>query len=406
MEQKSTFGGAGATYGQTQVAAQAVKEGKKQLFIGIPHESTFQERRVALTPESVALLVNNGHRVVIETNAGLEASFADQAYSEAGAKIAYDTKEVFEADIICKVAPPTEKEVDMFHTHQIVFSPLHLPTLKDEYIEKLSNKKVTAIAYEYIKDEAGTFPVVRALSEIAGSAALLIASSYLSSNYEHGQGVLLGGISSVPPSKVVVLGAGVVGEFVTKAALGLGAEVRVFDNSMYKLMRLQNNVNARVYTSAIYPDLLAEELATADVAVGAIHSEEGRAPVIVTESMVSKMKDGAFIIDVSIDQGGCFETSEVTTHNKPTFIKYGVIHYCVPNIASRFAKTASYTLSNVLGPSLLAIQEYGTFDSMLHFLPGVRHGVYLYKGTLTNRHLSERFQMKYTNLDLLMASSM
>ncbi len=381
-----------------------VGTGRTKLYIGVPKETSFQEKRVALTPESVARLVNGGHRVVIETKAGENSGFTDHEYSESGADIAFDPKKVFEADILVKVAPPCEDELSMYRPFQIIFSPIHLPTLKTEVLEALIKKRVTAVAYEYIRDENNTYPVVRALSEIAGSAALLIAAEYLSSANQ-GRGILLGGIAGIPPAKVVVLGAGVVGEYVTKTALGLGAEVRVFDDSMYKLMRLQNNVKSRVFTSAIYPDVLEKELVEADVAIGAIHSELGRTPVMVSEEIVSKMKDGAIIVDVSIDQGGCFDTSVVTTHDKPTFTKFGVVHYCVPNIASRFARTASYTISNVLSPDLLKIETFGGFDNLIQNSTGVRHGVYLYKGTLTNRHLSERFALKYTNLDLLLTSS-
>jgi alanine dehydrogenase len=266
-------------------------------------------------------------------------------------------------------------------------------------------KKVTALALEYIKDEAGSFPFVRSMSEIAGSSAIQIAGELLNST-KNGQGLLLGGISGVPPANVVVLGAGVVGEFAIRAALGLGASVKVFDNNIYKLMRLQNNVGRRLFTSAFYPDVLQKELEDADVVVGAIHSESGRTPIIVSEEIVSMMKPGAVIIDVSIDQGGVFETSEVTSHQNPTFKKYEVIHYCVPNIASRVARTASYAMSNILSSRLLKSSELGGIDKLFFYDHTSRHGVYIYKGCLTNKHLSERFNIKHTNIDLLFAGSM
>ena len=377
---------------------------KNKLYIGIPKEVAFQENRVALSPASVALLVNNGHQVIMESKVGERAGFSDQMYSESGAKIVYDTKEVFEANIILKVAPPTLSEIDFLKPGQTIFSALHLPTLTTNHIQKLMNKKVTAVSYEYIQDDSGLFPMVRTLSEIAGHAALLIAAEYLS-NVNEGHGILLGGISGVPPAKVVILGAGVVGECATRTALGLGAEVRIFDNNLYKLMRLKNNVNAQVYTSVINPTTLMQELHEADVLIGAIHSESGRSPIIVTEEMVSNMKEGAVIVDVSIDQGGCIETSRVTTHLKPVFTQYGVIHYCVPNIASRVAKTASLAFSNVLTPILLKVNEYGGFEKLLSYSQGTRNGVYIYKGRLTNHHLSQRFELKYTDLNLLMSAS-
>jgi len=376
-----------------------------KLFIGIPKEKNFQENRIPLTPDAVDVLVSNGHRILIETKAGEGAHFKDKDYSEAGAEIIYDSRKIFEADIILKVAPTSEEEVELLKMHQILISPIHLPTINDTFINKLMQKKVTALALEYIKDEAGTFPFVRAMSEIAGSNAIQIAGELLSSA-KNGQGLLLGGISGVPPANVVILGGGVVGEFATRAALGLGASVKIFDNNIYKLMRLQNNVGRRLFTSAFYPDVLQKELEDADVAVGAIHSESGRTPIIVSEEIVSLMKPGSVIVDVSIDQGGVFETSEVTSHQNPTFKKYDVIHYCVPNIASRVARTASYAMSNILSQRLLKSSELGGLEKLFYYDHSSRHGVYIYKGCLTNKHLSERFNIKHTNIDLLFAGNM
>lgn len=388
----------------TQEMVQRVPLKNHRLFIGIPKELSFQENRIALVPEAVELLVNNGHTVVVETQAGQKAGFSDVQFSEAGAHIVYHAEQVYEADIILKVAPLTNDELQHVRMHQVIFSPLHLPAMQIEYLEQLIEKRATGIAYEYIKDESGRFPMVRALSEIAGSAAILIGAEYLS-NVNNGKGILLGGIAGVPPARVIILGAGVVGEYATRTALGLGAEVRVFDNNTYKLMRLQNNVNVRVYTSIINPARLREQLATADLVVGAIHSELGRTPCIVSEEMVMRMKPGSVIVDVSIDQGGCFETSHVTDHRNPTFKKHDIIHYCVPNIASRVAYSASIALSNVLVPILQRTYDFGGFDNLLQNSAGTRNGVYLYKGCLTNRHLSERFNLKYTNLELLMTAT-
>jgi alanine dehydrogenase len=388
----------------TQEMVQRVPLKNHRLFIGIPKELSFQENRIALVPEAVELLVNNGHTVVVETQAGQKAGFSDVQFSEAGAHIVYHAEQVYEADIILKVAPLTSDELQHVRMHQVIFSPLHLPAMQIEYLEQLIEKRATGIAYEYIKDESGRFPMVRALSEIAGSAAILIGAEYLS-NVNNGKGILLGGIAGVPPARVIILGAGVVGEYATRTALGLGAEVRVFDNNTYKLMRLQNNVNVRVYTSIINPARLREQLATADLVVGAIHSELGRTPCIVSEEMVMRMKPGSVIVDVSIDQGGCFETSHVTDHRNPTFKKHDIIHYCVPNIASRVAYSASIALSNVLVPILQRTYDFGGFDNLLQNSAGARNGVYLYKGCLTNRHLSERFNLKYTNLELLMTAT-
>ncbi|CAN5262029.1 alanine dehydrogenase [soil metagenome] len=404
-EKKPTISGYAVQFGlEPQEAPLRIGSKGQKLFIGVPREVSFQENRIPLTPESIQILTSNGHRVVVETKAGVGSHFSDKDFSEAGAEIAYDCKQVYEAEVIVKVAPPTDDEIEMIKMHQTLISPIHLPTLKDEYIHKLMAKKVTSLAVEYIKDEWGTYPFVRSMSEIAGSSVMLLAAEYLSTT-RNGQGILIGGISGVPPANVVILGAGVVGEFVARAALGLGASVRVFDNNINKLMRLQNNIGQRIYTSSLYPEVLKRELQMADVAVGAIHSENGRTPVLVTEEMVSQMKHGSVIIDVSIDQGGCFETSEVTTHQNPTFKKFGVIHYCVPNIASRVARTASYAMSNLLSPTLLRCGETGGLEKMLHQDHASRHGVYIYKGCLTNRHLGEKFNIKHTDIDLLFTAS-
>lgn len=378
---------------------------KEKLFIGIPKERQYQERRIALTPESVQVLEANGHRIVVESKAGEGSHLSDTDFSECGAEIANQLEEVFKANIILKTAPPSNEEVKMLHGNQIVISPLHLPTLEQPYLEELLSKKVTAIAYEYIQDESNTFPIVSAMSEIAGSAAILIAAELLS-HPNFGRGVLLGGIAGVPPASVVILGAGTVAEFAARTAMALGAEVKIFDNSIYKLKRLQRNVGSRLFTSILSNDALVDALINADVAVGAIHSKAGRTPIVVSEDMVAQMKPGSVIVDVSIDQGGCFETSEVTNHRKPIFKKYDVIHYCVPNIASRVPRSASQAISNVLTPMLLDAHELGGFENLMYSHPHLRNGVYVYKGTLTNAHLSERFKMKYTDLNLLFTSGM
>lgn len=375
------------------------------LFIGIPKETTLQEHRVALVPSAVSTLIARGHRVVVESGAGEKSNYSDHDYSEVGADVAYSKEQVFKSDILIKIAPPTLKEIDLLRPNQVLFSPLHLPIITSEYIYRLKQKRVIALALEYIKDEIGSFPVVRIMSEMAGLNAILTAAELLS-NSSGGKGVLLGGISGVPSAKVVILGAGVVAEFATRAAIGLGADIRVLDNNIYKLMRLQNQVGRQLNTSSLNPHQLEKELLTADVAIGAIHSETGRSPIVVSEAIVSKMKPGSVIIDVSIDQGGCFATSEVTSHDRPTFIKHEVIHYCVPNIASRVARTASIAVGNIIVPILLKATQTGSIERLIYGDMGVRHGVYTYKGCLTNEHLGERFQIKSTDLNLLLTSNL
>ncbi len=389
----------------TQSETLQVQPRSNKLFIGIPKEIILQENRVPLVPSSVATLVANGHRIIIEQGAGDKAFYKDRDYSEAGADIAYSPEQVYKADVILKVAPPTLAEIDHMRPNQILISPLQLTIISADYINKLKHKRVIALAMEYIKDESDTFPVVRIMSELAGLSAMLTAAELMSTT-GGGKGVLLGGISGVPSAKVVILGAGIVAEYATRTALGLGAEVRIFDNNIYKLKRIQNQVGRQLYTSAIDPFVLINELITADVAIGAIHSKTGRTPMVVSEDMVMKMKPGAVIIDVSIDQGGTFETSEVTSIDKPTFIKHDVIHYCVPNIASRVSRTASIAISNILTPILLKTSGVGNIEHLLFSNSGLRHGVYTYKGSLTNEYLGERFQIKSTSLDLLMTSDL
>ena len=375
---------------------------RKQLFIGLPKESSFQENRVALTPEAVSVLVNSGHEVAVEHNAGEGSFYFDNDYSEAGARIVYEKAELYKATAIIKSAPISDEELEWLQPNQVIFSPIHMPAMKAEMIEALMQKKIIALGFESIKDDAGTFPIVRSMSEIAGSSAILNAAKYLS-NVHNGKGVLLGGISGIPPAKVLIIGAGIVGESAARTALGLGATVKIFDNSIYRLMRLQNNIGHRLYTSVIEPVALMEALTTADVAVGALKPSGGLSPVVVTEEMVSNMKAGSVIVDVSIDSGGCFETSRMTTLENPVFKKYDVIHYCVPNIASGVSRTASRAISNVLMPILQQSADGGGIEGLIQAKPGLRHGVYLYKGCVTNAPIAKRFGKKYTDLDLLLA---
>ena len=374
---------------------------KGSLFIGIPKETSFQERRVALVPEAVTVLVANGHRVKIESKSGEASNFTDNEYSEAGAEICHNPKEIFECDIIFKVAPPSEEEVEMMRGNQTLISALQLSIQPKVILQKLMEKKITAIAWDYIRDEEGVFPVVRTMGEIAGTTSILVAGELLSS-FSYGKGIMLGGIAGVTPTEVLVIGAGTVGEFATRAALGLGASVKVFDNSLSRLRRLQNNIGTRIYTSVLNAKVLAKSIKRADVVIGALRSPLGRTPCVVTEEMIQSMKSGSVAVDVSIDQGGCFETSRVTNHNEPTFVEHGVIHYCVPNIASRVARTASFALSNIFSPILVEMGDRGGCKDLIKSDEGFRGGVYIYNGTLTNEVLGKVFDLKYKNIELLL----
>ena len=380
-----------------------LKKQAKSLFIGVPKEITFQESRIAIVPDAVQLLVSHGHEVIIESKAGEGANFSDSEFSEAGAKIVYDTKEIYQADVVLKLEPPTIEEIEMMKGRQTLISALQITTRSKKFIEKLAQKKINCLAYEFIQDDSGMMPLIRSMSEIAGNTSILIASECLS-NANLGKGLLLGGIAGVTPTEVVIIGAGTVGEFAARSAMGLGASVKVFDNSLSKLRRLQNDLNTRVFTSIIQPKVLQKALRRADVVIGALRSNDKRTPCVVSEQMVSQMKDGSVIIDVSIDQGGCFETSQLTNHAKPTFNKYGVVHYCVPNIPSRVARTASYSLSNLLTPIILKAGDFGGLDNVIVSDVGLRQGVYICHGMLTNKMVAEWFNLDYKEIDLLIAS--
>ena len=373
----------------------------QSLFIGIPNERAFQENRVPLVPEAVGLLVSNGHKVYIEANAGMSSSFTDQEYSEAGAKICSNVKEIYEADIILKVEPPTIEELDNFKHNQCLISALQLKTQTAAYFKKLMEKKVTAVAFDYIKDETKGFSIVRSMSEIAGTSSILIAAELLSTS-AGGRGMLMGGIPGVRPTRVVIIGAGTVAEYAARSAMALGALVSVFDNSVARLRRIQNELNFPIATSIMQPKVLEKALKRADVAIGALRAQGGRTPCVISDEMVQKMRSKSVIVDVSIDQGGCFETSEVTTHETPTFTKHGIIHYCVPNIASRVAKTASFSLSNILAPILLKVGDGGGVQGMLLRSPNIRGGVYVYNGIITNKGIGVWFDLPYKEIRLLL----
>lgn len=372
---------------------------KSELFIGIPKETSFQERRICLTPDAVNSLTYQGHRVMIESGAGESSSYSDKEYTTAGAEITKDTNKVFGCPIILKVEPPTLAEIQLINPESILISAIQIKTKKKAYFEALTKKKITALAFEYIKDEDGSYPAVKSLSEIAGTASILIAAELMIAN-KSGKGLLFGNITGVPPTDVVIIGAGTVGEFAAKTAIGLGATVKVFDNSITKLRRLQNNINQRVFTSTIQPKSLLKALRRCDVAIGAMRGKE-RCPVVVTETMVEHMKKGAVIVDVSIDTGGCFETSEVTTHEKPTFVKNNVLHYCVPNIPSRYSKSATLSISNILIPFLLQIADDGGIERAIRRNNGLKNGVYLYHGILTNNVIGEWFDLPSNDINLI-----
>lgn len=381
---------------------EVAQKGKK-FSVGLPKETSFQEKRISLIPDAVNTLVENGHEVIIQREAGLAAHFTDSDYSEAGARLVETAEEIFKSDIVLKVAPLSMNEINYMKGKQTLLSALHLATRKKEYFKTLMGKRITAVAFEYIKDKSNASPVVKSISEIAGTASIQIAAEYLC-DVKYGNGNMLGGFTGISPSEVLIVGAGTVGEYACKMAKGMGAMVKVFDNSIYKLQRLKATVDPNIFTSTLQQSELSRALRTADVVICAIHSKYERSPVIITEEMVGSMKEGSVIVDVSIDQGGCVETSRITSHNDPVFSYAGVTHYCVPNIASRFPQTASKAISNFFAPMLIKAGEMGGLENLLSHDFYFRQGVYLYNGTLTNKVIGDCYGISYQDIDLLMAA--
>ncbi|WP_456063106.1 alanine dehydrogenase [Capnocytophaga leadbetteri] len=374
----------------------AVATEQKSLKIGLPKERVFQERRICLTPDDVAVLVANGHQLLIEAGAGDEANFSDKDYSEAGAEIIYDTREVFSCPIVLKVEPPTYEEIDYLSHKATLISGLQINTQDKAYFEALAEKQITALAFEHIKDEEDNYPIRESISEITGIASVLIAAELIS---ERGR-LLFGNITGVPPIEVVLLGANEVTEAAAKTALGLGANVKIFAKSLTKLKEIKRHLPASVYTSVLQPKLLKKALMRCNVLIGAMRGET-RSPIVVSEDMVQLMKRGAVIVDTSIGTGGCIETIQVTTLDNPTYIKHNVLHYGVPNLPSRYARTASFSLSNIVMPYLLKIGEEGGIENTLQIDKGLRNGLYLYHGILTDTTISKWFGIPCKPLHLL-----
>ncbi len=374
----------------------------KELVIGIPKEDSLQEKRVALVPEAVALLVARGHQLLVETGAGKEAHYSDSDYSEAGARIVYDRRQVFQAGLVVKVEPPSLEEVELLNQRSILISALQWSVQQEGLLEALMAKRITAIAWDFIQNDNGIFPLVRAMGEIAGNTSMLMAGELLAG--PQGRGTMLGGVSGVRPSEVVIIGAGTVAEFATRSALGLGATVKLFDNSPHRLIRLQNAIGQRLWTSTLQPSVLQEALRTADVAIGALRGNGPRSPLIVSEPMVAGMRRGSVVVDVTIDRGGCFETSRVTSHERPTFVEFDVIHYCVPNIPSRVSRTASKALSNIFAPLLLELGDDGGVESAARQNRLARSGIYLFGGVITHAEVARESGLPYKDLDLLLAA--
>ncbi|HKK62836.1 MAG TPA: alanine dehydrogenase [Bacteroidales bacterium] len=377
---------------------------QQELVIGIPKEDQTIESRVPLTPEAVEILTGNGHQVIIEEGAGLAANYPDNQYADSGALIVDVRKEVLQADIVLKINPLSLQDIDQMKERAMIISSFQVKMHKEkQYIQKLLSKKVTAVSMELIRDNNNCYPLVRSMSSIAGSTAVLIAGEYLS-NARGGKGVMLGGVTGITPTEVVILGAGTVAEFAVRAALGLGALVKVFDESVNRLRRLQSAVGYNIPTSIFHPKVIKKSLKSTDVVIGAVRNNPDISSFLITEEMVKEMKKGSVIVDISIDSGGCIETSELRTQQNPVYTKHGILHYCVPNITSRVARTASIAISNLLGPMLSDMGRAGGSTKHMKQDEGMRHGIYIYKGILTSETLGNRFGLPSKDIELLMAA--
>ncbi|RMG30978.1 MAG: alanine dehydrogenase [Bacteroidetes bacterium] len=379
---------------------------RKQLTIGVPKESFYQENRVPLTPDTVQTLVANEHRVFVEHGAGEGARYTDNDFSEAGAIMTYNAADVFrQANYIVKISPPTEKELVLMRENQVLISAVNLGSLSPTHLNHLIKKNITALGFEFYKSEDGSLPLVQMMSEIAGVSSIHIASELLT-GLRGGQGILLGGVTGIPPAEVTIIGAGTVGFNAAQTAMGMGARVRIIDDEIYKLRRIEKELGISVYTSVAQSSFVRAAVRESDVVIGAAFKAGGRAPMVVTEDMVKEMKEGSVIIDVAIDQGGCVETSRLTTHDNPTFVQHGVIHYCVPNIASRVARTASMAVSNILGPLLVSIGDNGGIDNLMRFNHGLKEGIYVYRRHLTKKNLATilGMTMNYRDIELLIVA--
>jgi alanine dehydrogenase len=375
----------------------------KRISIGIPCDTRDEEKRIGLTPEAVTLLVESDNEVILQKGAGNGANYSDKDFSESGAVITDSPARVFSSDVIIKVAPFNEKEADYLKGNQVLLSYLNVLKLSEDTLARLIRKKVTAIAFEKIRDSNGVMPIIESMSEIAGVTSILIASDYLS-NHHGGKGVMLGGVTGITPTEVIILGANTAGEYAARAALGLGSQVKVFDSSLNQLRKFETLVGQRLQTSGFHPQVLKKALKSADVVIGAIELEDLKPWYYVTEDMVRSMKKGSVIVDLSIDRGGCIETTECRALKDPVYEKHGVVHFSAWNLPSRVARTASIALSNIIAPLLQNLAGSGNMTQLLKNDPGVRNGAYLYNGILTNETLGQKFGILSKDLNLLLSA--
>jgi alanine dehydrogenase len=363
------------------------------MIIGIPKEIKEGENRVALTPAGAHALVRAGHTVLVEENAGQASGLSDDEYVRESAQIVSSNKEIFSsADLVVKVKEPLPVEWPLLREGQILFTYLHLAS-SEVLTRALLERRIIAVAYETVQDKYGRLPLLVPMSEIAGRMSVQVAAQYLESNY-NGRGILLSGVPGVPAAEVVILGCGIVGLNAAKIAVGLGAHVTVFDVSHDRLKYIDDIMSGRVTT--VYSTSYAIKAATvwADVLIGAVLVTGARAPLLVTHEMVSRMKPGAVIVDVSIDQGGCVETIRPTTHKEPVYLVHNVVHYAVPNIPATVPRTSTYALTNATLPHIEEIASKGIRKAVSDN-PLLSSGINCAGGVVTHQAVAESFQMKW-----------
>ena len=382
----------------TQELMQELSKTKKRLIIGIPKEDLSVEKRLALTPEAVDMIVAAGHCVLLEKNAGSGINYPDTQYTHFGAEIA-STTQVFESDIVFKIAPPTYEEISQMKNKSTICSMLQFSTFSPEVFKSMMLKKMNAVGYELLSYKGQCFPVRNSISEIEGAASISVAAELLS-NTHGGKGVLLGGIAGVSPTEVVIVGVGTAGTVAARAALGLGATVKIFDNDIHKLREIQNTLGRTLFTSIFQPQVLLNAFRSADVVIGALQSIHSSTRYLISEDIVKAMKKGALIIDLRVNQGGCFETSLPMPNFPHLFEKHGVIHYCMPNLSSRAARTTSMALSNIFTTLIIQLGMSGGVADMSKFSMDFRSSLYLYSGNPVNAHVAQHFGLPSYDLGL------
>lgn len=371
------------------------------MIIGIPEEIMNNEYRVAITAAGVKDLTDKGHKLIIQKNAGRGSGISDEEYRKAGAELVNQAVDVFNrAEMIMKVKQPLPCEYEYFREDQILFTYLHLAAEK-ELTEKLIEKNVIAIAYETIREEDGSLPLLTPMSEVAGRLSVQAGARFLEKS-NNGKGVLLGGVPGVKPGSVLIIGGGTVGINAAKMAVGLGAEVTVLDISLKCLRRLDNIFNGRIKTRISNSYNISEEIKKADLVIGAVLIPGAKAPYLVTEDMIKTMEKGSVIVDVAIDQGGCIETTVPTTHDLPVFEKHGIIHYSVANMPGVVARTSTYALTNATYPYSLMLAQKGYEKAMLDSKQ-LALGLNVYQGSIVNKNVAEAFDFNYTPLDKVLA---